>query len=138
MDTSITKQKTHQEIFTASATHLLKQMERSSIFGFTCAYRNGVGLSCAVGCLIPDETYTADLEGNHCLEPGIVNVLAGLGLCYVGDLLTSGMANEPVEGSRLHLMRRLQMVHDSVKPEDWRGHLEGLAVQFGLDMPVMP
>jgi len=46
--------------------HLIKQRAQASTSGGTCRYRaerNGRTLMCAVGCLIPDERYSGDIEG---------------------------------------------------------------------------
>lgn len=55
---------TNQEIFDKVADHLIKQ-GRKSIRENTsryCMYRGADGTMCAVGCLIPDELYSADME----------------------------------------------------------------------------
>ncbi len=42
--------------------HLTKQRQQASTSGGTCMYRFGA-LSCAVGCLIPDDKYNDIIEG---------------------------------------------------------------------------
>src|SRR5690349_11599184 len=60
-----------QEIFDKVARHLLTQKEQSRD-SFSCAYRgvnqNGKILSCAVGCLIPDDKVPMFNGLNHALE----------------------------------------------------------------------
>lgn len=51
-----------QEIFDAVAKHLFKQGKRA-FDGNTCKYRGATGLTCAVGCLIPDDMYDKRMEG---------------------------------------------------------------------------
>lgn len=52
-----------QEIFNKVAAHLLKQ-GRPAREEDRCRYRTTDGLSCAVGCLIPDELYSPSFEGS--------------------------------------------------------------------------
>lgn len=51
-----------QEIFNKVAAHLLTQ-GRPAREEDRCRYRTTNGLSCAVGCLIPDELYSPSFEG---------------------------------------------------------------------------
>lgn len=55
---------TNQEIFDTVAVHLLTQNKRATKANCstTCQYRTSEGLKCAVGCLIPDEKYTPEME----------------------------------------------------------------------------
>jgi hypothetical protein len=62
-----------QEIFDIVATHLFAQGERSMVdkatgYSVVCAYRGVEGRSCAVGCLIPDDLYSTDMEGGGITE----------------------------------------------------------------------
>ena len=52
-----------QEIFDTVATHLFTQGRRA-FDGVGCVYRTPEGLSCAVGCLIPDDLYAPEMEGH--------------------------------------------------------------------------
>ena len=53
----------NQEVFDKVSTHLFTQGKRAIDKGTDhCKYRYN-GLSCAVGCLIPDSLYQDDLEG---------------------------------------------------------------------------
>jgi len=54
---------TDQEVFDRVARHLLTQGERAydNVRG-VCMYRKGC-LKCAIGCLIPDDKYSTELEG---------------------------------------------------------------------------
>lgn len=61
---------TCQEIFDKVATHLFTQGRRAVNPNFTlqCQYRTVTEdktLSCAIGCLIPDEVYTTAMENNR-------------------------------------------------------------------------
>lgn len=51
-----------QEVFNKVVRHLLTQKQKARV-GTTCMYKTPEGLKCAVGCLIPDELYSQDIEG---------------------------------------------------------------------------
>lgn len=53
-----------QEIFDRVAAHLMQQ-GRVSQRDLSCAYRGAGGARCAVGLLIPDDLYCADMEGSR-------------------------------------------------------------------------
>lgn len=55
-----------QDVFDVVVTHLYRQGRRATS-NEVCVYRADDGSSCAVGCLIPDEAYTPDLEGSNAL-----------------------------------------------------------------------
>ena len=52
-----------QGIYRHVRRHLLEQGRCSTRPNVGCAYRGEGGAACAVGCLIPDERYSDDLEG---------------------------------------------------------------------------
>lgn len=60
----------NQTIFDAVINHLVKQGVQSRSEEYViggagkCAYRNGAGLSCAVGCLISDEDYRENMDSD--------------------------------------------------------------------------
>ncbi len=68
MPLQITEATTNQEILDYVTAHLRNQGRRSvasanaTCFMGACLYRGPDGLSCAVGCLIPDEEYRPDME----------------------------------------------------------------------------
>ena len=112
--TTSLENKSLQEIFQTVETHLLKQMVKSTEGG-VCRYRTSTGLMCAVGCLIPDELYSEELE------------------CFSVQVPKQGYA-EP----KLKLASDLQPVHDDFNPEDWAYALNKVARQwlevFRLDL----
>lgn len=55
---------TLQEIFDQVATHLLDQGVASVDSVKGCLYRGPEGTKCALGCLIPDNYYTKEMEGH--------------------------------------------------------------------------
>lgn len=52
-----------QEIFDYVVNHLYTQGKPAKDFIGNCVYRNKQGLMCAVGCLIPDDVYVKEMEG---------------------------------------------------------------------------
>jgi hypothetical protein len=58
----------YQEIFDKVYTHLEQQGEASALETGACLYRSEDGKMCAVGCLIIDEDYNSDFEGNSVFE----------------------------------------------------------------------
>jgi hypothetical protein len=60
-----------------------------------CVYRNGAGLSCAVGCLIPDDLYVPEMDQVDGLRWTVGRVAEALGL-----------------GRHAGLLSELQKVHD--------------------------
>jgi len=54
---------TKQEAFDKVLTHLRKQGKQAKDDKGDCMYRAPDGSMCAAGCLIPDDVYKADMEG---------------------------------------------------------------------------
>lgn len=59
----ITETTGHQEVFDYIVAFLLKQGARSVGGDGACRYRGDDGTMCAIGCLLPDETYDPWMEG---------------------------------------------------------------------------
>ena len=118
---------TPQEVFTTVVTHLrnqnAKSTERESGEAL-CAYRGLHGRKCAVGCLIPDEEYSAKLEK---IGPfGLVNKFGKAGLGPVSFKLFSEHGL---------LLAELQRIHDNTKIENWELYFAILAIEFELELP---
>jgi len=64
-----------QEVFDKIYLHLIEQGRKSVNSDGRCQYRSPDGDKCAIGCLIPDELYTPELEGNGVSMPIIEDVL---------------------------------------------------------------
>ena len=91
-----------QEVFDKVFTHLISQghQARGDKAGAgltTCQYRGKNGSSCAVGCLIPDEVYTRDMEAMTVKE-----------LMCENDRIASMFSDVDIV-----LLQRLQTIHDS-------------------------
>jgi hypothetical protein len=103
---------THQEIFDTVVLHLAKQ-GKPAIDPKTnyCCYRIN-GLSCAAGCLIPDNLYHENMENISIFE------------------ILSGHGHDSVE----NLIRELQSAHDnSIKLQTLKLKLINIAKKFNLN-----
>jgi hypothetical protein len=103
-----------QKVFNFIGKHLLTQMEQSGD-EYTCFYRfeknDGKILTCAAGCLIPNNNYEKKMEGKHWSA-----VVRDWGL------------------SKAHedLIWKLQSIHDNKEPTDWRKELRNVAEENKL------
>lgn len=110
-------QATAQEVFDQIATHLLKQNQRAFKPGDgSCMYCTPSGLKCAAGCLISDDEYTSEFEGNNWVD------LAAKDQRLVPD-------------NHLDLIFALQRIHDNYDPSVWHEKLAQLAYWHELTMP---
>lgn len=108
---------TRQEIFDRVAAHLLQQGERcirdEMPYAGACMYRGDRGLKCAIGVLIPDDSYYEELEYLAADDADIVRV------CNCS----------PEDGC---FLKQLQDLHDKVDPQCWRPALIALAAEHDL------
>jgi hypothetical protein len=123
--------KTLQEVFTISATHLLRQNAKSMAIlkgdgSPSCAYRGDDGMMCAVGCLIPDELYDPSLEGKTADSLIVSDALGNAGIVFA---VLDG--SDPM----CKLLGALQSIHDSCDSLFWYKHLSKAAEHFNLEMP---
>lgn len=133
---------TAQEIFNKVATHLLTQRARSltnlpeTAEIPACNYRGAEGRACAVGCLIPDEMYSPDMDISDPFSgyngTGVASLL-GRFPDLKPRLLPSGLS----ERAGLDFLTELQYLHDSVEPDIWGKGLRELAVRWGLDASIL-
>lgn len=124
---------TMQKIFDKVYVHLIKQGAKS-MRGLpscpdlpVCAYRGYNGTSCAVGCLIPDEAYTPEMEG--------VGVRSGSVACL---LMRAGVLADPYDDRTLSFLGDLQGIHDGCPVPTWEGQLSRVASKYRLTVPVLP
>lgn len=114
-----------QQIYDQVATHLLKQKATSMRTDpeypvrEICAYRGDGGKMCAVGCLIKDEFYDASLENSSIANKDVLNAVK---LSLDSNLSVVS----------LHLLGRLQRLHDGVNPMRWESALKKVAEEFEL------
>lgn len=119
---------TLQEIFNRVKAHLLTQNAKARIpdggWGYgACRYRGTNGLKCAIGCLIPDEAYTADLEGSVLFR--VLSTIPGIP--------TSAGRNDPTYVRYEILLAELQSIHDRYQPPEWAEQLERLGKRHNLE-----
>lgn len=111
---------TKQQTFNKVVRHLRRQGKKAEVTLTAikvCRYRTPDGLKCAVGCLIPDEVYDAEMEGK------------ALVLEYGHDPLRDTVT---WLGHDLSLAIMLQRIHDEWDVKDWETQLEMLAQAEGL------
>lgn len=112
---------TAQEIFDKVITHLRKQGKATNAGGGnTCFYRTRDGKSCAVGCLIPNEEYLPNMEGQN---------ISGLMTNFPDTMNKLGLS------PHIELLKALQWAHDVYPVEQWEGGWASLASRFDLTMP---
>jgi hypothetical protein len=107
---------TLQEVFDIVSKHLLKQNAKSKSFykpelGLNCAYRGVNETKCAAGCLISDEEYKPEFEGDS--WHNLVDKK------FVEDKFNSEICV-------------LQSIHDSYVVESWKQLLIEFAVTHNL------
>lgn len=111
--------RTAQELFDIVVAHLRKQGAKAMNPNGNCLYRTKDGLSCAVGCLIPDNEYYSDLEYDNL--PSIIQ----------NRKLSTMLLEEFNEHSKL--LVRLQEVHDLNEVYEWEEKLQKVANEFKLN-----
>lgn len=112
-----------QEIFDTVVRHLAQQGHkalRRGVVDNACAYRAPDGSKCAVGCLIPDDLYRFDFEGENAW--------------VVARELEHELPWLKAHGD---LLGFLQSVHDNWPVEDWPSKLTRLAADFSLSSAVV-
>lgn len=109
--------RTRQEIFDVAYTGFKSQgFKRSMDEDGRCLYRNG-SRRCAIGWLIPDDLYTADLEGISASEPAIMKLAR----------------TRPADAG---FVERFQAMHDNLSsPKALQVKLLDFARDYGLSIP---
>jgi hypothetical protein len=87
---------------------VIAHFEKQRDFGFDrdksrCCYRTADGKKCAVGCLIPDELYHHDMEGQ--------TISAAT---WRGRLVIEALRQSGIDGDCLALLSNLQRRHDDL------------------------
>lgn len=112
-----------QHEFNEVCKHLIKQGKKARNFIGQCRYRTEDGLSCAVGCRIPDSAYTPEMEGR-----GVYSLL---------DEFSNKLPPE-IEAYK-YMFCLLQNVHDIstswTSKEKLKTLLRGVAINFSLEIP---
>jgi hypothetical protein len=111
---------TLQQIFTKVSTHLLKQ-NKQSMGNMDCVLRTHDGLSCAIGCCIPESAYEASMEK---LDTGGKDMRA---------LLQPIIGIRPDKAdAKMDLLCSLMSVHDDSIPKDWPEELKFVRQKYKL------
>lgn len=112
--------KTKQDLFNHVARHLIRQNEQSrGGVGDTCMYRNGRGLSCAIGCCINGENYRPSFEGK-----------AFSGGIYIAVEKSIG---RQLESDEIGMLSDLRKIHDDWEPMDWFYKLNEIVDEYRLE-----
>ncbi len=108
-----------QTMFNKVYTHLLTQKAKAKD-GQVCMYRDRKGRSCAVGCLIPDNRYRPQFEGNR--------VDHDVNIAEAAD----------IQGyQEMNLATALQNIHDNFTVDEWPSALAREAGFLGLTVPEL-
>ncbi len=114
----------NQEAFNKIVTHLRKQGQKSVVKhpGRTddiCMYRGLNGMSCSVGCLIPDDIYSPEMEDTN------VRAL----------LERFPKVAEHLKDVDLIVLVEMQAVHDRGIPDEWEDKFVSVGARLKLDVP---
>lgn len=107
--------------------HLLTQKQKSQsphVFTDKCQYRGNNNTSCAIGCLIPDEIYSHDMEFNT--FDNLYNKFYESVKSYLSPLYIKVIFNN----EELYLGSLLQNIHDYHDVEEWESILNKLESQL--------
>lgn len=121
---------TNQEIFDHVWTFLNKQRRQSK--KELCVYRSNEGLSCAIGCLLDDETaHRFDDLGDQIGGSSIKDIYV-----HAADLIPKFLGND------IQFLSDLQKVHDMPVSyrywlKEWRSGMMELANNYNLKPPVL-
>ncbi len=112
-----------QEIFDKVAKHLLNQNKKSMLYRSDgtenyCLYRSPEGLSCAVGCLIPDEYYEPFIENRSVDDNDVIKIL----------IKSNVIKRLDYEYDEIFpLLQTLQTIHDDHDTVEWYELLKDFA-----------
>ena len=101
--------KTTRDLINYVRNHLVAQGERCANERGNCLYKCGTK-SCAIGCLIDDDLYRPDFEGNSAMHHSIVMAIQ----------VTHRIA---LSREQLYALLRLQYIHDQREPKHWNMHI---------------
>lgn len=123
-----------QATFNKVSTHLLAQAERcvDPVYN-TPRYRNR-SKYCAVGCLIPTDLHTSEIENQVVIElyrlAHSENISETQNKVY--NHLMSLRPHGCTERSWIVFLWHLQRIHDSIPPSKWKAKLRLVAQIYGL------
>lgn len=96
-----------------------------------CLYRGPNGMSCAIGCLIPDDEYSQDLEG---LAPYSLRYEKKYTKDYLYTETKGNIIREIVEraGYSCEIGVYMQVIHDTYEPKEWEEEFQKVAKDQNL------
>ena len=107
---------TNQEAYNTVRKHLLKQDKKCLKDTGMCMYRNDSGLKCALGALIPNYMYNAEMEG------GAIQKL----------FKKFPVLRKHLEDVDIGMLMCLQSVHDNDPIHRWDDSLNDIAEAYHL------
>ncbi len=110
-----------QQAYNDIKIHLLTQMEKS-MGDVSCMYRSESGLSCAVGCLIPDSKIKRLMEGRSAS-----NLVGRFQELHEFILFDDVSINESI-----NFISSMQKIHDNYNVHVWEHQLSLVAKEYGL------
>lgn len=96
---------TLQEVLDYVCEHLVKQGEPCKSETGNCRYRDSKGRTCAVGCLISEESYDPVIEGSSVTS------------LWNGSVTPRDLLGFPTTSPMLRLLEMLQIIHDNTYTE---------------------
>lgn len=106
-----------QNTFDKVVAHLRQQNCRAMDEILGCRYRGENNTKCAAGCLIPDELYQPEMEGE--------------GFSGTGDMCLAQRILHKL-GYDTYFVKELQSIHDRHPVKDWETQFEKLAQKYSL------
>ena len=126
---------TDQQLFDTVATHLLTQRKAAIGKNGDCLYRKArrkgaAPLTCAIGCLIPEEKYSPEMEGYSLND----NIGLSDNTAARVEMIRRAAGLSP---RQIPLGRALQDLHDETPVRTWEAGLRRIAAWFGLKATVL-
>ena len=126
---------TNQQLFDKVATHLLTQRKAAIGKNGDCFYRKArrkgaAPLTCAIGCLIPEEKYRPEMEGTSLTNFGDISSSTATRIEMIRR--AAGLSRKQIP-----LGRALQNLHDAMPVKGWREGLRRIATHFNLKPTVL-
>lgn len=124
-----------QEIFNKVWAHAQKQEPALNIDG-ECCYRTVDGRRCFIGCLIPDDKYTPQIE--NITPSNLMRFDALADVIKTGKDILRRIFNEigiATDSDNLVFLQSLQRVHDMNNKINWDNELRNIAKTYKLTVP---
>ena len=93
----------------------------------SCAYRGADGTRCTIGCVLPDDLYTPEMDLRGYTIPGCLENVKETGIATV--LMCRPDLREFFKDISVNVLRQLQIIHDS-----YLGRIEGFNVYMDREL----